>query len=88
MIQQTFTATLEKSPNKGGWTYVVWPESAKYFGTKGAVKVRAKADGVEFTSSFMAMGNDTQMLPIKSEVRKIIGKVAGDSVTIELLERL
>jgi len=88
MINKTFTAKLEKSPNKGGWTYVVWPEAAEFFGTKGAVKVRAKVGGVEFQSSFMAKGDGVQMLPIKSEVRKIIGKEAGDTVTIELLERL
>ena len=35
-----FTATLVQSPAKGGWTYVVWPGSAAYFGTRGLVKVR------------------------------------------------
>lgn len=36
-----FQARIEKSPNKGGWTYLVWPESARFFGTKGLVKIKA-----------------------------------------------
>jgi len=28
-----FSAKLQGSPQKGGWTYVVWPDSAKFFGT-------------------------------------------------------
>ena len=87
-LDKTFISELFKSPNKGGWTYAVWPESGKFFGTNGAVKVRATADGEEFTSSFMAMGNGTQMLPVKADVRANIGKQAGDTVTIHLLERL
>jgi hypothetical protein len=34
------------------------------------------------------MGDGTHMLPVKSEVRKAIGKDVGDSVTIQLTERL
>jgi hypothetical protein len=84
----SFTAKLEKSPNKGGWTYVVWPESAAFFKARGLVKVRATIDGVAFQSSFMALGDGRHKLPVKEDLRRQIGKDAGDTVRIELLERI
>ncbi|KAA9331921.1 YdeI/OmpD-associated family protein [Adhaeribacter soli] len=77
---------LEKFPGKGGWTYALIPEIPQdkkaWFGL---VKVRGSIDGFPVeNANLMPMGGGKLFLPVKTAIRKKIGKEAGDRVRIVL----
>lgn len=77
---------LQKMPGKGGWTFAAIPEILQdkhaHFGL---VKVRGTVDEYEISNyHLMPMGNGVLFLPVKAEIRKMIGKNEGDWVHIKL----
>jgi hypothetical protein len=88
MLNKAFTAAIIKEDKKGGWTYLIWPESVTFFETRKPVKVKGTIDGHEFQATFLPWGDGTHMLPIKAATLKAIKKEAGEEVEVVLQERL
>ncbi|MES2380921.1 MAG: YdeI/OmpD-associated family protein [Bacteroidota bacterium] len=77
---------LERYPGKGGWTYVVIPEISKDHRARfGWVQVKGTIDDYAIKNyKLMPMSNGYLFLPVKADIRKKIGKQAGDWVHIVL----
>ena len=77
---------LKKFPGKGGWTYAHIPGlSSKKGESFGLNKMRGIIDDYEVAElSLMPLGNGERFFAVKAEIRKAIGKEAGDSVRIRL----
>jgi len=77
---------LEKFPGKGGWTYAMIPEILQdKKAAFGWVKVKGVIDDFEIKNyKLMPVGNGKLFIPVKTQIRKIIGKEAGDYVNVIL----
>lgn len=61
---------------------------AERFGTRGLVKICGAIDGHPFDGALMAQGDGTHRLPVRTTLRKAIGKEAGDTVHVRIDERV
>lgn len=77
---------MERYPGKGGWTYTVIPEILPDRNAPFSwVRVRGSIDGVEIKNyHLMPSGKGTLFLSVKADIRKKIGKEAGDYVHVVL----
>ena len=84
LVDKTFV--LQKYPGKGGWTYILIPEPPKKYKSRfGHVKIKGSIDGFSIKQyNLMPMTGGGMFFPVKSEIRKKIGKEAGDRVKVIL----
>lgn len=77
---------LEKFPGKGGWTFAKVPVSLLPSGKAfGMVRVSGTVDDFRFEGKhLMPMGDGFLFLPVSKEIRKAIGKEAGEQVLVRL----
>lgn len=82
IIQGTFL--IHKMPGKGGWSFVTFePVDKQYRGKFGVVSVWGTLDGFQLENyGLMPMKNGGLFLPVKAEIRKQIGKQAGDWIAV------
>ena len=83
-----FDAQLHKGDNPGAWTCVVLDDVKELFGTRGLVKIRGSIDGEPFDGALMAQGDGTHRLPVRAKLRDAIDKQAGDTVHVQIDERI
>lgn len=78
--------TLERFPGKGGWTYA--PVGQLPFKVKthfGNLKVCGRLDELVLEDAhLMPVGKGLRFLPVNAELRKKLGKQAGDAVHLQL----
>lgn len=79
---RAFKAALERVGN-GTFVSVPFDVEAAY-GTRGHVKVKASFDGHPYRGILANMGTGSHIIIVRKDIRKAIGKEAGDIISVEL----
>lgn len=77
---------LERFPGKGGWTYALLPVSVNIKASSfNMVRVSGQIDDYVLENvALMALGKGRLFIPVRAEIRKQLGKQAGDTVRLVL----
>ncbi|WP_425539467.1 DUF1905 domain-containing protein [Microaceticoccus formicicus] len=68
--------------------YIVFPYDIREEFGKGRVKVHATFDGEPYDGSVVNMGTGNYIIGIRKDIRKKIGKQAGDMIRVTIRERV
>lgn len=90
MKQITFTATVEKVANVGGWHYVLIPNDAlrelrEIAGKNGNIPVLATIGNSTWPTTIMSMGDQRWFVAVKAAVRSAEGVDKGSQATVSLV---
>lgn len=77
-----FTATLDGVEGIEALSINFPYDVEKLYGTRGQVKVKVTYDGVPYRGSLAKMGHHCHFLLVRKDIRKLIGKNAGDTVLV------
>ena len=81
MTQHEFVAVLKRPKGTGTWTYFDVPlDTKKAFGRVSRIPVRGTIDMTEFRSSLLPNGTGGHFMVVKSDLRSVIGKEAGEKI--------
>ena len=86
MDKLTFEAVIQKTEGMDA-AYVVVPFDIKALFGKGRLLVHATFDGVPYSGQVVRMGTPNYILGIRKDIRAKIGKQAGDTVLVTIVER-
>ena len=84
-----FAAKIEKSPNPGGWHYVLIGDEVReklreMTGKNGNVPVLMSTGASSWPSTTMSLGNQKWFVAIKAEVRKTENISEGDIISLAI----
>ncbi len=87
-LQKRFTAVVEREPSRGGWAYVVMPDSAVFLRYPRSGLGPRDGRRASVPQLVYGAGRGPARAPMKTDLRTRIGKDVGDTVTVVLQERL